>query len=371
MWPLRSGSCQHRNSHAVHFAPCTSVCQCRECKFQCSVVPGGQLFFAQGAADREPADSMSGALFFFKPGFESVCFWIFFEFLSKLCKGSELLQKVVNTSQFWCRISHVFWGVGRGQLFKHVSRTGIQIELRFVTTVLFFPVFWTWNFRRHVFWTPRIGYAYNWNDPCVRFRQEATVDIHTHITSADTHTHITSADIHAHMLGHADAHLVIAGHHTCITKCACTCACPPHIWSSLATILVVAHCRHTCAHYICIHSCTHVLWTSGPPGPRGYALSFFSLAHEVTCCGRLAGHPGALLAIAGHHTCMTACACTCACSCACNAHVHVHVHVHVHEHMHVHVRVYGHVHMHVHGHVHVHVRVHMHVYGHVYRRGVV
>ena len=199
-----------------------------------------------------------GRCFFLKPGFESVCFWMFFDFLSKLCKGSELLQKGRQYESVLVSNLTCFWGVGSGQLFKHVSRTGIQIELRFVTTVffvLFLPVFWTWNFRRHVFWTPRIGYAYNWNDPCVRFRQEATVDIHTHITSADTHTHITSADIHAHMLGHADAHLVIAGHHTCITACACTCACPPHIWSSLATTLAVAHCRHTCAHYICIHSC--------------------------------------------------------------------------------------------------------------------
>ena len=95
-----------------------------------------------------------------------------------------------------------------------------------------------------MFWTPRIGYAYNWNDPCVRFRQEATVDIHTHITSADTHTHITSADIHAHMLGHADAHLVIAGHHTCITSCACTYSMCMYMRMSTTHLVIVGH--HTC-----------------------------------------------------------------------------------------------------------------------------
>ena len=121
------------------------------------------IFLHRVPPTANPQIQCLGRCFCFKPGFESVCFWMFFEFLSKLCKGSELLQKVVNTSQFWCRISHVFGGVGSGQLFKHVSRTGIQIELRFVTTVFLFylssghGIFGDMCFGRHELGTRTIG----------------------------------------------------------------------------------------------------------------------------------------------------------------------------------------------------------------------
>ena len=121
MWPLRSGSCQHRNSHAVHFAPCTSVCQCRECKFQCSVVPGGQLFFAQGAADREPADSMSGALFFFSNQGSKVCVFGFSSNFFQNCVNGRNCYKKSSIRVSFGVESHMFFGVLAAGNFLNMS----------------------------------------------------------------------------------------------------------------------------------------------------------------------------------------------------------------------------------------------------------
>ena len=48
------------------------------------------IFLHRVPPTANPQIQCLGRCFFFKPGFESVCFWMFFEFLSKLSKRAGI-----------------------------------------------------------------------------------------------------------------------------------------------------------------------------------------------------------------------------------------------------------------------------------------